>query len=252
MAGRGPIERGLGQVRRLQHGIAVLALALLLGWLPACAPALPSFAGSRTTPAGRADVVLGMAARVPTGDLALDDGTLELAGPGGIAPAGAARVGLSREVDLGLVVSGATGRAEVRYGTQLGQLRAHVGLAGFGGYATTTLDTMGAQGSGWRAGVLVPLTLSFEVAGVLEAWLGARFALERAEGTLGPMSANARATAWGARGGGVVGLALGFRRVHVLAELAVDGEWWSGATADLAYEKAGVVLTPAFALRVRF
>jgi hypothetical protein len=198
------------------------------------------------------DLAAGMAARLPTGDLARDDGTLELAGPGGIAPAGAARVGLDRDVDLGLVVSGASGRAELRWGTRVGQLRAHVGLAGFGGYATTTLDAMGAQGSGWRAGAFVPLTLAFDVAGILEAWLGARFAFERVEGVLGSLDANARSAAWGVRGGGVVGLALGFRRVHVLAELAVDGEWWSGETGTISFERSGVALTPAFALRVRF
>ncbi|GAB4213141.1 MAG: hypothetical protein OHK0013_36720 [Sandaracinaceae bacterium] len=226
-----------------------LLLALVV---QGCAPALPSFAGSRTTPDGRVDVALGMAARIPTGDLARDDGLMALAGPGGIAPAGAVRVGLSRELDLGIVVSGAAGRAELRYGGRFGQLRAHLGVAGFGGYATTRVDVMGAQGAGWRAGAFVPLTLAFDVAGILEAWLGARFALERVEGALGPSDSHADTRAWGIRAGGVVGLALGFRRVHLLAELAVDGEWWSGRTADVALERAGVALTPAFAVRARF
>jgi hypothetical protein len=220
--------------------------------LAGCAPALPSFAGSRTTPDGRADVVLGMAARVPTGDLAQDDRALGLAGPGGIAPAGAVRVGLSRALDLGMVVSAASGRAELRYGGRFGQLRAHVGLAGFGGYATTALDAMGAQGAGWRAGAFVPLTLAFDAAGILEAWVGGRFAFERVEGSLGPADANAPTSAWGVRGGGVVGLALGLRRVHLLVELAVDGEWWTGRTGDVAFERTGVALTPAFAVRARF
>ncbi|MBX7190497.1 MAG: hypothetical protein K1X94_00480 [Sandaracinaceae bacterium] len=232
-------------------GQRALLAALLASSATACAPALPSFAGSRTTPADRVDVVAGMAARVPTGDLASGD-SLALAGPAGIAPAGALRVGVSPELDMGLVVSSASGRAELRYGTRVGQLRAHVGLAGFGGYAVTDPDANGAQGSGWRAGAFVPLTLAFDVAGILEAWVGARFAFERVEGQLGPMAMGLASDAWGVRGGGVLGAALGFRRVHVLAELAIDGEWWSGHAGSVAFERAGVSLTPAFALRVRF
>ncbi|MFN7697032.1 MAG: hypothetical protein ACK6CU_13775 [Deltaproteobacteria bacterium] len=235
---------------------AVLGRALALGTLLAagalgCAPSLPAFAGSRTTPDGRVDVVLGMAGRLPTGELAAGD-ALSLAGPSGIAPAAGVRVGVAEDVDVGLVVSSASGRAELRWGGRVGPLRAHVGLAGFGGYAVTGLDENGAQGSGWRAGALVPLTLAFDVAGILEAWLGARVALERVEGALGPPSLGVRSAAWGLRGGGVVGLALGFRRVHVLAELAIDGEHWSGQNGASPFERAGVALTPAFALRVRF
>lgn len=225
-------------------GLSTLALST------GCAPTLPSFAGSRTTPASRVDVALGMAGRLPTGDLASGP-ALALAAPAGIAPAGAVRIGLEDDVDLGLVVSASSARAELRYGARLGQLRMHVGVAGFGGYAVTDPDMNGAQGSGWRAGAFVPLTLAFDVAGMLEAWVGARLALERVEGSLGAEPAG-RSDAWGFRGGGVVGLALGFRRVHVLAELAVDGEHWSGSTAGVSFERAGVSLTPALGLRVRF
>lgn len=228
-----------------------LAVVWLLALTSGCAPSLPAFAGSRTTPEGRVDAVLGMAGRLPTGDLAAGE-ALSLAGPGGIAPAGALRVGVSEDVDVGLVVSSASGRAELRWGTRLGQLRAHVGVAGFGGYAVTNPDANGAQGTGWRAGALVPLTLAFDVAGILEAWIGARFAFERVEGVLGPGSLGVPSALWGLRGGGVVGLALGFRRVHFLAELAVDGEHWSGQNGGVSLERAGVALTPAFALRVRF
>jgi len=132
-----------------------------------------------------------------------------------------------------------------------GPLRAHVGSAGFGGYAARPLDGAGGQGEGWRAGAFVPLTLALEVAGILEAWLGARLAFERVEGALAPSALNAPSSAWGLRGGGVVGLALGFRRLHVLAELAVDAEWWSGTTAGASFERVGVALTPALAVRVR-
>ncbi len=228
---------------------AALALVATSFWV-GCAPTLPSFAGARTTPTGRVDLAAGMAARVPTGDLATGD-ALALAAPAGIAPAGALRVGLADDLDLGLVVSSASGRAELRYGTRVGPLRAHVGLAGFGGYAATPLDAAGSQGEGWRAGAFVPLTLTLDVVGILEAWLGARLAFERVEGALAASALEAPSSAWGLRGGGVVGIALGFRRVHVLAELAVDGEWWSGTTAGASFERTGVSLTPALAVRVR-
>lgn len=233
---RAPLARPLG----------LLLLTALVG----CAPALPSFSGSRTTPSGRTDLAVGMAARVPTGDLAAGT-VLALAAPAGIAPAGVVRVGVSDDVDVGLVVAGAGGRAELRFGGRVGQLRAHLGMAAHAGYATTPLDVDGAQGQGWRAGAFVPLTLAFDVAGILEAWLGARFALDRVEGVLADSAMNAPSSAWGVRGGGVVGIALGFRRVHVLAELAVDGEWWSVASAGASLERAGVALTPALAVRLR-
>ncbi len=218
-----------------------------------CAPALPSFAGARTTPDQRVDLGVGLASRIPTGDLAPTEGSLDLAAPAGMAPAAFARVGLNHDWDLGLIAAGPSGRVELRVHERLSTyFRVHGGASAYGGYASTPVDAMRSQGEGWRAGVLLPLTVTYEVPGILEAWLGARLGAERAEGLLASSYANAPSSAWGLRGGGVVGLAAGFRRVHVMAELAVDGEWWMGETNGLRFERVGVALTPAVAIRLRF
>jgi hypothetical protein len=54
------------------------------------------------------------------------------------------------------------------------------------------------------------------------------------------------------RAGAFLGLAVGIRRVHVLAELAADYEYWRGALGGVAIERQGLALTPGFALRIRF
>ena len=226
-----------------------LSVMLLLG----CAPALPTFSGARTTPEGRTDHGLGMASRVPTGDRAPTEGSLDLAAPAGLAPAAFARVGLNHDWDLGLIAAGPSGRLELRAHTRLSSyIRVHGGVSAFGGYASTPIDPLNSQGEGWRAGVLVPLVVTFDVLSILEAWAGLRLGAERAEGLLASSYGNAPTSAWGLRGGGVVGFALGFRRVHLLAELGVDGEWWQGESSAVRFERAGVALTPAVALRIRF
>ena len=229
-----------------------LSTAAIVGFL-GCAPALPTFSGARTTPEGRTDLGLGMASRVPTGDLAPTEGSLDLAAPAGIAPAAFARIGLNHDWDLGLVAAGPSGRLELRTHTRLSTyIRVHGGVSAFGGYASTPLDLSNTHGEGWRAGVLVPVVVTFDVLSILEAWVGVRLGAERAEGMLSSSYGGAPTSAWGLRGGGVLGFALGFRRVHLLAELGVDGEWWQGESNMLRFERAGVALTPAVALRVRF
>lgn len=231
-------------------GVCVSALVLASG----CATSVPAFAGASTTPHDRVDVLAGMTARVATGDLVDQDATLAQIAPQGVAPAGAARVGLDGGWDLGLVVAGPSGRAELRHAARLSTYtRFHVGVGAYAGYAGSMggleAPSSTLHGEGWRAGLSVPAVIGIEIGSLVEGWFGVRVGAEHVEGT--DLDAR-RSDAWALRGGGVLGVALGLRRVHVLAELAVDGEWWKGTTGSVALERAGVVLTPAFGVRVRF
>ena len=192
----------------MRRGATPVAIALAL--LSGCAPALPSFAGGRTVPDDRSDLLLGGAVRV------------------------------NPDVDLGLDVSGANLRASARGQVREGTVRFIGGISGFGG---AVLD----PGAAGRLGVSLPLTLAVDLFSVVELWLGVRASLEHVFGDLDPGAL----TLTGLRTGGVLGLAVGFRRIHVLLELGVDHEYWFGRLGGVDFERNGVAFTPAFALRIR-
>lgn len=220
-----------------------------------CAPALSSFSGGRTTPEGRGDLAIGASARAPLGDLArpTDQAVLGLTSPGGVAPAGFFRLGLSRRWDLGVLVAGTTGRIELRASHRLsGVARVIGGVSGYGGYVVREDDPEG-RGDGFRAGALVPLVLALDLGGVFEAWGGLRLGYEHVGGTVHPDPLTAMAGDANAfRGGLVVGLAIGLMRIHALVELAADYEYWRGQLAGAVFERQGIALVPGFAIRARF
>jgi hypothetical protein len=226
-----------------------LACAVLA--IGGCAPALPSFAGGRTVPAGRSDLALGGAIRVPVGGLVASepgddsDRLLAFGGPGGVAPAAFVRHGLGPNADLGAEVTGSSAHFTLR-----GQLRLPSGLRVVAGLAPH-VGYVGGDGDAVRAGGTIPLVLAIDLFSIYELWLGVRVGLEHVVGDLGPDGALESVSLTGLRTGGVVGLAVGFRRVWVLVELAVDHELWTGSLGDNPIERNGVVLTPAFAFRLR-
>lgn len=225
---------------------ALLALALAAS---GCATAEPTLSGGRTVPAGRSDLALGSAFRVPVGDLVAqplpedDEQLLAFGAPSGAAPVVFARHGLSEELELGVEAAGSSLRGNLRGRFPLGSMASlmigvvpHVGLVS---------DLDGADAL--RAGGLVPITLGLEVFSLYEAWIGVRVGLEHVTGELGGRSVGLS----GLRTGGVVGLGVGFRRLMVLVELAIDHELWWGSLGDTAIERNGLALTPAFAVRLR-
>lgn len=219
------------------RGRAAAAMSALV--LAGCAPTFPSFAGGRTTPPGRSDLALGTAIRVPIGDLA-DDPTLAPLAPGGVAPGAFARHGLGRDVDLGLEVSGPTARAHLRGQLRSGMVRVVVGIAPHVGLGHPDGDLL-------RVGGTIPIVLAIDVLSLYEVWIGVRLGVEHLTGA----AAGDAISMTGIRTGGVVGLAAGFRRLHVLAELGIDHELWTGEVSDVPVERNGLVLTPAFAVRLR-
>ncbi|MGE0784159.1 MAG: hypothetical protein AB7S26_00625 [Sandaracinaceae bacterium] len=214
-----------------------------------CAPVLPSLAGGRVTPNGRVDVAGGAAVRVPVGDLVAQvtpddvERSLAVAGPGGVAPLGVFRVGVARDLELGAVVAGSTAHVMLRGQLRLSPtVRLTLGLMPFAGGAGDE------RASALRLGGQVPAVLGISISGVYEAWFGLRAAGEY----LGGEADSRELMLAGIRVGGVVGLAAGFRRLHVIAELGVDHEWWLGSFGDTSISRTGIALTPGFAVRLRF
>jgi hypothetical protein len=238
--------------RGAPHAFAALLSLALVG----CAPAAPMLLGSRTTPRDRVDVGLGGAARIPVGELSprdAGDEMLAFAEPGGLAPVGYARWGFVRHGSLGAFVTGSTLRLELHGEARLSTfLRLAYGIMPYGGYAWSGVRQGTPGGEGWRVGALAPLAISFDAGGVIEGWLGIRAGFEQAEGMVGMEGMRAAGNLSAFRGGGFVGIAAGLRRLHVLAELAVDYEYWRGSLGGVAIERQGAVFTPGFALRIRF
>lgn len=226
-----------------------LACVLLACAVAGCATAEPTLAGGRTVPPGRSDLAAGGAFRVPVGELVAqplpedDEQLLAFGAPGGAAPVVFARHGLDEHLDLGVEASGSSVRASLRGRIPLGSL-AHV-LIGIVPHAGAVSDLEGNDA--FRGGAMLPIVLGAEVFSMYEAWIGARVGLEHVTGELASRSVGLT----GVRTGGVVGLGVGFRRLMLLVELAVDHELWWGSLGDTRIERNGVALTPAFALRLR-
>lgn len=234
-----------GVVVRNVHPRALLAGLLLTLVSFGCAPALPTLSGGRTTPNNRTDLALGGAVRVPVGDLVAQPGLeadrlLAASAPGGAVPVAMVRRGVSPDVDLGVETSGTTVRMSARGRLRLDMFNLVAGVVPHGGLVDDPVEA-------GRLGVTIPVVLSLDVLSVAEAWLGIRGTLEHAFGELDgdPLAVT------GVRGGGVLGLAVGFRRFHVLLELGVDYERWFGSLGDTDIDREGLVLTPAFAVRLR-
>jgi len=205
------------------------------------------------------EVSLGGAARVALGgldpaavaspEIARAVGEMQAAG---IVPVGGARVGLSDEVDLGLVVAGPLLRADLRWRVDLGCgdvcVSAWTGLGAVGGMIATE-----AGSSGGRLGAELPVLLGVDAQSLVQLWIGARLAVEHAWGRVAGLAGTGALPGQmgGLRAAGVLGVGLGFRDLHVLFELTAGYERWEGAVGASAFVFEGPALTPAFALRYR-
>ncbi len=234
-----------GASLRGRSAVFVGALMLMAG----CATAEPMLVGGRTVPRDRTHLGLGGAVRVPVGDLvpaqsgAPDDAStlMTFGAPSGAAPVGFVRHGLTDDVDLGVEVAGSSLRGNVRGQIALGGM-AHLMIG-----AVPTVGALydGSGGAAFRGGGTIPIALTIDVSSLYELWVGARVGLEHVAGDLSGRSVDLS----GLRTGGVIGLGVGFRVLHLLVELAVDHELWWGSLGDSAIQRSGISLTPAFALR---
>ncbi len=237
------------------YGRSVLRWALLLCLSSACASAIPAMSGGSTTPKARTDLALGGAARVPTGDLrnpgALGTRLNEAADAGGIVPVAVFRRGLTRHLDLGVMVAGPLARLELR--GEVGAREASTRPT----WIWTAAPFVGGvpdrngSGHGVRFGFDAPFVRAIDFGGIYDLWVGPRVGLEgvrgRFEGDLGADDG------WqvSLRAGAVFGLAVGFRRLHALLEVTVAWEQQWGELQGIDLARGGLVLVPAFGLRAR-
>ena len=237
-------------------GLALLLASLVA--LTGCATAVPAMSGGSTTPKTRTDLGLGGAARVPLGDLrdpaVLDPGESQYryaADAGGVVPMAYGRYGIARNWDLGLMVSGATVKAEARYEKVLqeGTTRSSlvVGLAPYGGW----IPDRDQSGRGGRVGFEVPFVYGVDFGGIYELWFGARGSGEYVFGDFEVAGSEQKASGAGVRLGPVIGMALGVRRIHALVELTAAYEYWFIDHAGASLNRGGFVLIPGFGLRLR-
>jgi hypothetical protein len=199
-------------------------------------------------------------------DVAYARGALVAAAVGpGIAPYVGARVGVGSQFEGGLSYTGRAMRADLRRSFDLGE---HWSLSlGAGGTAAlyghqdagALPDVDLGQLHGWGADV--PVLLGYESdAGLYMVWVGARAGWEHVDVsevrsepkdvTLGTPPVGLSATRlWG---GGLLGLAVGFRHVHVAMELDAAYTSITGEYNQTHASVSGVSLAPATALWWRF
>lgn len=242
-------------MKGIRAGFVLVTLAALGG----CATAVPAMSGGATTPRHRTDLGLGGAARVPLGDLrdpdVLDPGDSQYryaADAGGVVPMAYGRYGLADRWDLGLMVAGATVRAEARFERVLSEGTTRksliVGMAPYGGW----IPDRDQSGRGGRVGFEIPFVFGAEIGGLYELWIGARASGEYVFGDFQVSGSEQRASGGGLRIGPLIGMALGVRRIHALVELTAAYEHWFIDHAGASLDRGGFVLIPGFGVRLRF
>jgi hypothetical protein len=241
--------RPLNAYMRVQVGAMLLLLAAAAG----CASAVPLLAGGATTredtwaasAGGATRVAFGGARRRPAEGEAPYAGAVQ-----GVVPVVAFRQGVARHWDVGLMAAGTDLRLEGRHEIVLREASTRpsvlLGAAVLGGYAGEGVGAADGAARGGRMGVEIPVVYAVEFGPVYDLWMGGRVAAEhvRLRGDMAAGSATA------VRGGLVLGLGAGFRRLHAQLELTAYYERWLGAP-DATGLGGGLVLVPAFALRVR-
>jgi hypothetical protein len=207
-----------------------------------------------------------------TGDTTYAKGALVVASVApGLSPVVGARVGVGWESEGGLAYTGRAIRADMRRSFDLSE---HWSLSiGVGGSAALYGDQSSGlyQGGSTLAGVStnqlhgwgadVPLMVGYGSTGdIYMVWIGARAGGEHIDisdltsepkaVTLGSPPIGLSATRYW--GGGLVGLAVGFRHLHVALELDASYATITGQYGGTQVTVAGVSLAPATALWWRF
>jgi hypothetical protein len=202
----------------------------------------------------------------PPGDETYARGALVAAAVGpGLAPFVGARVGIGQKSEGGVAYTGRGVRIDGRRSFDLSRRWAlSIGVGGsaaFYGHQDGSVLPNVDLGQLHGYGADVPLLVGYESSGGLYMiWLGARGGWEhvaidelRSEPkpvTLGTPPISLSATRfWG---GGLVGLAVGFRHVHVALEVDVAYQTVSGAYNTTQTSVSGLTITPGSAVWWRF
>jgi hypothetical protein len=183
----------------------------------------------------------------------------------GLAPYASARVGIGDHFEGGLTYTGRSVRADFRRAFGLSPHWAlSVGVGGsavlYGHAYGTPLPDVDLGGlHGWGADV--PVLLGYESdGGLYMAWLGVRGGFQHvdisevlSEPSAAPIgTAPVGLSASSAWGGGVVGLAVGFRHIHVALEIDVSYANVSGDYNGVHASISGLTLAPGATAWWRF
>ncbi len=239
---------------------AALVVAIVAATLGGCAVAMPALSFGSTTPHLRTDLAAGGAVRIADGEVrASANGVPGLASTrgatdaNGIVPVAVVRYGLGEHFDLGLTAAGTALRLDLRGEHVLRTGSTRIALVYGAGPSYGYLDPLGSEsGAGHRVGLEPVASLSVDFGGLYDFWVGPRLLLDGLVGRFEDEVGSLR----DARGfrldvGGVLGLAAGLRRVHAFLELSILHERWWGRTGDAAFDRSGMILLPAFGVRVR-
>jgi hypothetical protein len=264
------------------------ALILLASALVGCGGATPLLHPAQVLPTGEVRAMGGIAARVVVGNLgdALRDATNAAAAAQAnqstpvvdttyaqgalvaaamapdLSPVAGARVGVGGGYEGGIMYTGRGARIDLRRAFNLGHPSAwaiSVGLgldAAFSGRQTNTLtgvDNANLLGFGGDIPVLIGW---HSVAGLYYFWVGGRFQYEhdtiqpRNSEAVPPPDESMLPTLSGDRisASGVVGIAIGFRHVHVALEMEAGYTYLWGSFGGVSARVDGVALTPAAGL----
>jgi len=255
--------------------------------LVGCGGGLPLLHPAQTLPSGEVRAAAGFSGNATTGSLsdAVRNATNKASQPGppgtdatyamgalvlasvapGLAPVVGARVGVGAQAEGGLAYTGRSVRVDLRRSFSLSPRWAlSVGAGGSralygrqGGSSLPNVDL--AQLHGWGADL--PVIVGYASDGDLYmAWLGARGGWEHVDisavssvpggVTFGSAPISLSATRFWA--GGLLGLAIGFRHVHVAMELDASYASVTGDYAGTHVSVGGLTLAPASALWWRF
>ena len=262
-----------------------VGIALAVG-LTGCGGGSPLLHPARTLPAGEVRAAGGISANVAAGSIgddlntARDLATKDPLAPGapgsnptyakgalvaaavapGLAPFVAARVGVGNKLEGGLAYTGRGVRVDMRRGFDDGNVTYSVGLglsaALYGRQSGAELQNVDL-GALHGYGADLPVLVGWESAGgIYKAWAGARGGFEHVvvetltsepkEVTNGNGPLHLDANRYWV--GPVVGLATGFRHLHVALELSATYQVVQGNYNDNKVTVRGVTLTPATAL----
>ena len=177
-----------------------------------------------------------------------------------LSPIVGARVGVGSGFEGGLIYTGRGVRIDLRRAFDIGQpshWAVSVGAgfdAAFSGRQTNTLEGVD-NANLLGAGGDIPVLLGWHsTANLYYFWVGARLGYEHdtiaPRSTAPPQPANSGWTLTGDRFsvGGLLGIALGFRHIHVALELEADYAIVTGSFGGVSGTVDGLSLTPATAL----
>ncbi len=181
-----------------------------------------------------------------------------------LSPVAGARVGVGASFEGGIMYTGRGARIDLRRAFRLGPASPwalSVGLGLDGTFAgRQNIEIAGVDGENlFGFGADVPLLLGWKsTAGLYHAWIGARVSYEHdtietrssapLPGTLPPPDLVGDRVAVG----GLVGVAIGFRHVHVALEIEADYAYIGGSFGGVPAHVDGLSLTPASAVWIDF